>query len=60
MLQLSKTIIILQLKGTVTSKYTSKIYDHFNRNSESWKFHVNSFPSLRLLTRKEFVKYGNS
>ena len=49
MLQLSKTIIILQLKGTVTSKYTSKIYDHFNRNSESWKFHVNSFPSFEVI-----------
>ena len=62
MLKLSKTIIIIQLKGTVTSNYKSKIHDYLNRNSKSWKFHVNSFPSfiLRLLTRKEFVKYGNS
>ena len=35
MLKLSKTIILLQLKGTVRSNYTSKIHDLFNRNSES-------------------------
>ena len=35
MLKLSKTTIILQLNGTVTSNYTSKIHDHFNKASDS-------------------------
>ena len=59
MLKLSKTIIILQLKVAVTSNYTSKIHDHFNKNSVK-NFALIAFPVLRLLARKEFGKYRNS
>ena len=59
MLKLSKTIIILQLKGSHIKLHIKNMITSAETASPE-NFTLTSFPVLRLLTRKEFVKYGNS